>query len=414
MLYPLMKRLPVIALALLLGAAAGCARLGHAAAPITKSDPISAGAKSDPIVLVSLPGEAFQALPSRDGTWIFVSLNDADQGRPGILVFRRGGDAPALVRRFDLDDAPAGMVVTHDGKLLVVAADAHVYFLDVEKLVNGMDAPLVGALDEERPNLGRIYANLTADDHLLFLSDERARTITVYDLDRARRGGYSAAAIVGAIPVGNEPIDLAFSPDGRWLYTTSQSMPGGPLVCAAEGSATSAADHGEGAILVVDVARAATEPARSVVATVPAGCNPVRLVLSPQGDVAYVSARGMDALLAFDTRKLLADPAHARFATVAVGPSPVGVAVIDGGRRVVVTSSNRFAGGPTDHQALYVIDSARIDQGAGAILGTIPAGAFPRELRTTPDGGSLLLTNFASKTLQIMDLSRLPLGAAPR
>jgi DNA-binding beta-propeller fold protein YncE len=408
---PLTLRVLTLALLLLetagLGACRGCAESSTAA----HQDALIP--TTPPVLLVSLPGSAFQALPSRDGAWIFVSLSEPDGGRPGVLVFLRGAGAPVLVRRLDLDDAPAGMVVTHDGKLLVVTAGDHVYFIDVDRLVHGHAAPLVGTVEEEgRRNLVRIYANVSADDRLLFVSDERARTITVYDLQRARRDGHSAAAILGQVPVGNAPIDLAFSPDGKWLYTTSQWMPDWPSMCGAEESLASAPDHPEGAIIVVDVARASSDPAGSVVATVPAGCNPVRLVLSPRGDVAYVSARGQDAVLAFDTHKLLADPGHARLATIPVGSSPVGLTVIDGGRRVIVTSSNRYAGAGADHQPLHVIDTTRLEQGAGAVVGTVPAGAFPRELRTTPDGRTLLLTNYASRTLQILDLSRLSIAPA--
>jgi DNA-binding beta-propeller fold protein YncE len=47
--------------------------------------------------------------------------------------------------------------------------------------------------------------------------------------------------------------------------------------------------------------------------------------------------------------------------------------------------------------------------GARAVLGTIPAGTFPRELRVTEDGRTLLVTNFNSSTLELVDLARLPL-----
>lgn len=151
-----------------------------------------------------------------------------------------------------------------------------------------------------------------------------------------------------------------------------------------------------------------------MVSTAPAGCSPVRLVTSPKGDVAYVSARASNALLAFDTKKLVDDPANARIGTVPAGIAPVGVEVVDGGKRVVVTSSNRFGGGASDPQRLTVIDTARIASGAAAVLGTIPAGAFPRELRTTADGRTLLLTNFASQSVQMIDVARLPLHATGR
>jgi DNA-binding beta-propeller fold protein YncE len=84
----------------------------------------------------------------------------------------------------------------------------------------------------------------------------------------------------------------------------------------------------------------------------------------------------------------------------------VGVAVVDQGRQIVVTNSNRFAGGAGDRQSLTVIDAARVMQGAGAIGCAIPAGTLPRELRVTPDGRTLILTNFGSRTVQMMDLAR--------
>ena len=43
----------------------------------------------------------------------------------------------------------------------------------------------------------------------------------------------------------------------------------------------------------------------------------------------------------------------------------------------------------------------------GAIVGQIPAGAFPRELHVTQDRRTLLLTNFNSATLELVDLTRL-------
>lgn len=68
----------------------------------------------------------------------------------------------------------------------------------------------------------------------------------------------------------------------------------------------------------------------------------------------------------------------------------------------------RFAGSADDRQSLTIIDAGRVKEGAAAVVGSIPAGGFPREMRVTGDGRTLLLTNFRSRTLQIVDLARLP------
>jgi DNA-binding beta-propeller fold protein YncE len=160
------------------------------------------------------------------------------------------------------------------------------------------------------------------------------------------------------------------------------------------------------AIVVIDVEQVLKDPSHAAIARVAAGCSPVRLALSPRGDVAYVSARGDNALAAFDTRRLVTDTAHARLGRAEVGIAPVGVAVIDTGARVVVTSSNRFGGDAGDHQPLTVVDAEKLRTGASAVRGTVPAGAFPRELRLTADGRTLFVTNFGSRTLEMIDVTR--------
>lgn len=139
-----------------------------------------------------------------------------------------------------------------------------------------------------------------------------------------------------------------------------------PAACKPEGGPADAPiSDPEGAVVVVDVARAATDPAHAVVARVPAGCSPVRLAMSPGGERIYVTARNSNAVLAFDTSKLVSGREHAKLAAVPVGPAPVPVAVIDGGRKVVAGNSNRFAG-PKEPQTLTVLDAGKMQDGAAA------------------------------------------------
>jgi DNA-binding beta-propeller fold protein YncE len=142
---------------------------------------------------------------------------------------------------------------------------------------------------------------------------------------------------------------------------------------------------------------------------VPAGCHPVRLALSAQGDVAYVTARKSNALLAFDTAKLVGDSTHAGIGSVPVGPAPVGVTVGHAGGRdiVIVGNSNRFAAAAGAADSLSVIDAARVGAGAGAVIGRIPAGRFPRELLVIDHGRTLVVTNFLSDVVELVDLERM-------
>jgi DNA-binding beta-propeller fold protein YncE len=64
--------------------------------------------------------------------------------------------------------------------------------------------------------------------------------------------------------------------------------------------------------------------------------------------------------------------------------------------------------------SLTIIDANKITSGESAVIGTVPAGVFPRELRATADGRTLLLTNFGSKNVAVIDVVRLPLEPRKR
>ncbi len=366
----------------------------------------------DSIVHIPMPANPFEPVVTADGCWIFVTLVQQDSPQASLAVLRRAAGTVTLVRRVIMKGTPAGAVLTHDGRLLIVAAGGWLGFLDVGRLQSGQGDPVLGYMGDDQPT-GMVYVNVTPDDKTVFVAAERAASVLAIDLVKARARGYSDAATIGSIATGNAPIAVTLSPDARYLYVTSQSAPPAwnwPNECRPEGSAAGTPDnHSRGAVLVIDVARARTDPANAVLSRVPAGCNPVRLVLSPAGDVAYVTARGDNALLAFDTQKLRTDTAHARIGRGRVGTAPVGVAVIDAGRSVVVTSSNRFAANVADSQPLYVLDAARLRAGSATPSDSIPAGGFARELRVTADGRTLVVTNYVSRTLQLVDLARLQL-----
>jgi DNA-binding beta-propeller fold protein YncE len=203
--------------------------------------------------------------------------------------------------------------------------------------------------------------------------------------------GFKPPSYVGAVPLGIAPVGVAVSPDGRWLYATSES------------SATMT----QGTLSVISLAKAERDPAHAVVATVGAHCSPVRVVVSSDGNVVWVTARESDQLLAFSAGKLRTDPKHALLAAVRVGESPVGLALTGGGRDVVVADSNRF-GAPGARAKLTVVSAAAALAHRPAVLGTIRAGSFPREMALEPNGLTLLVGNFASDQLEAVAAGNLP------
>jgi DNA-binding beta-propeller fold protein YncE len=380
------------------------------------------------VVFVDVPGRPFTPLPTKDGCWIFVSLTTQGNGPPsptGIAMIHRTSGVVSLARMIPIEGVSGGLVLTHDGRLLIGSVADGLVFLDAGRAISGKGNAVVGYLhqsksDEKIGGPGVVYVNVTSDDSLLFESDELAQRITVIDLWKARKSGFDASSIIGSIPSGDHPIALVFSHDERFLYATASKGAkewGWPADCKPEGidSSTVKAEDPQGALLVVDVERARTDPAHSVVSKVPAGCTAVRLAMSPKGDVIYVTARNENNLLAFDAHRLLREPDQALIGKVPVGQSPVGIAVVDEGRKVIVGNSNRFGAGRDNKQTLTVIDASKFRAGAGAVLGVIPAACFPRELRVTSDGRTLLVANFNSSAVELVDLPRLhPQSSSPQ
>ncbi|MGB6486032.1 MAG: YncE family protein [Steroidobacteraceae bacterium] len=362
-------------------------------------------AMASPLVHVTLPGSPFTALSSADGCWLFVSLT---QPRPEVAVIARGNGGLTLKRMVTLPGWPMGMVLTHDGTLLIVADGPNVVFLDVGRLTTGNSNPILGYGGVGGvPRPGSIYVSVTADDRYAFVSNEAVGTISVIDLVQTRRSRFAQLRVVGSIAAGVGPLGLAFSSDQRFLFATVLSVKdrGWSNRCSPENDPTAVADHPEGAIVVVDMKLATTNPGASVLRRVPAGCSPARIVASRETGRVYVTARGSNELLAFTESELSRsgrlDPRGER---LTVGTSPVGVALVDEDRKIVVAGSNRFNTGAAT-PALYVLDAARIGTSA-QVLGRIPSQGFPREIRATADGRTLLVTNFEAGSLQIVDLGR--------
>lgn len=343
---------------------------------------------ADAVLQVPLPGHPFSAIPTADGCTIFVSLTAKDSH---VAVLKREGGTVTLLHNIATAGLLTGMALSPDGRYLAAANGGGVTLFDTAKLVSGADKPELGYLND-RAGAGSIYAAFTPDQHLLFVSDERNQSITVYDFAGLLAG--KGAKPVGEIRTGLAPVGLAFSPDGKRLYSTSE-------VASSSGNCSENGErgHGPGNLMVIDVARAATDPSGAVLARVSAGCSPVRVALSADGAAAYVSARGQNALMVFDTAKFSSDSDHALTTQITVGTAPVGVAVVKG--KIFVTNSNRFGGG--EAQSVSVLDAADLSAKQAAL----PAGGFPRELKATADGNTLLVTNFTSSTLELVDLARL-------
>jgi hypothetical protein len=312
-----------------------------------------------------LPGRPFDVATDRSGGWAFASL-PSTAGRPRLAVLRRAGAHLRLVRtvRLARDLQPFGL--HRSGGRLLVAAGAALIALDVADLRRRGGVPV----RRLAPGRGLIGVTATRDGRAVFATDESRAELVAVRVGRVTR-----------LPLAKAPVGVALSADERHLFVASEF---------------DAEWRDAGVLSVVDAQRALDGDAGAVVATVPAGCHPVRVLHDTARDLVWVSARESHAVLAYD----VAAPSAPRLAAVIrVGRSPVDLALA--GRSLVVANSHRFSAGGT----LSVIDVAAALAGrAGSVTG-LDVGRFPRALALLPRATRLLVASHGSRSIEMVPIA---------
>ena len=355
---------------------------------------------------ITVPAGPFGVVYARQKDIAFVALNT------GLGVLNTSVFIPSLIHEIPLPAPYAsggtGIALTHNGRhVLVTASSAALIVVDVAKAVTGSPDAVVGVLN----GIAAAGANATEvstsrDDRYAFVSQEYGSrqtggrgTIEVFKLERPAANGTVSGTYVGYLILGYSVVGTALSSDGRTLYATSE---------------TASINTTQGTLSIIDVEKLKTDPSKALVSKVPAGCNPVRVIVSRDDQTVWVTARGSNALLAFDAPKLISNQSAALLASVQVGTSPVGLRLAGANdRRILTANSDRFA---TMNPSLYsnattgisVVDVGAALRGEKATLGQIPTGLFPREMAVSPDGKTILVSDNGSSMVQAIDVSTLP------
>ena len=381
--------------------------------------------------MLAVGGSPFGVAVTPDGRYGFAALSGPDAGSPVIDVLRMPATVagrPALVRSIPVAGQPLGEAITPDGRYLLAADGAGAVVISVARAESGTAGAVLGTLTAPTGTGSgtgapgsAIEVAISPDGRYAFVTLEYDQRAAVFSLGGAVSRGFGSADYVGSIPLGQAAVGLAVSPDGRWLYATSEvAAPGqhpagiaapaggsGPALTASQ-AARAGIMPGEppGTLTLIDLPRAEADPAHSVVATVKAGCQPVRVVTAANGTQVWVTARASDDLLCFSAARLATDPSRALAAVVRVGEAPVGLAAVRDGTLIVVADSDRFSA-PGAHADLTVISVADALGGRPAVVGDIPAGQFPRDMTAAPDG-TVLVSNFSSGQVETVDTATIP------
>jgi 6-phosphogluconolactonase (cycloisomerase 2 family) len=378
----------------------GCSSRGsHAAAPVVTSGCSTRVAAARQLpgrpATAAVPGPPTAVVGTANGRWAFASVSMPSGGAVAVLAL--GQSPPRLVRLVSLPVTlpfGSGMALTPDGQLLLVAGGTATAVLSVRALEAGSNAALVGVLADA--GAGQFEVAVSADGRYAFVTDETTGGLSVFNLAFALQHGFSAQGVaVGIVPLAYGAVGIAISPDGQQLYVTTLGAYG---------------PHGQ--LWVIDAARAESgATGAAVLRHVAAGCQPVRVAVSPDGRTVWVTALQSNALLAFSAADLQADPSQALKAAVRVGSEPVGLLLVDGGRVALVANSNRgqvTGTGSTRPQTVSVVNTAAALDHRPALIGAVPAGLFPRDITFDPATGRVLLANFDSDSVEEFPAPAMP------
>jgi YVTN family beta-propeller protein len=274
----------------------------------------------------------------------FVCVANSGAGTVSVLDTATS----TVVATIPVDGAPVGVAITPDAsRAYVTTRRVQVGGLSVIDIATKNVTAKLGLTDffiagiTLSPDGGCAYIANSGNNHVVTVLDTATNTVS--------------ARI--ALP---ESIDLAVSPDGKWLYVTH--FDGVTVVDTATNQIDTDIDVGKG-----------------TTATVGRG-----IAFSPDGHAAFLTTGGSNSVAVIDAAT------RAVIATIDVGADPVGIAAHTADGRVYVT--NHGAG------TVSVIDTA-----TASVVSTIRVGDGPVGVTVTADGSRVLVANLNSDTVSVID-----------
>lgn len=301
-------------------------------------------------------------------------------------------------------EGATGITITKDGRfVLVTHFGLSALIIDAAKAIANSTDAVLGTLPGNI-NYGNSAIEVTAspDGKYAFLSHEYGSASTSFQgtveaiaLNHTANGTLTGTFVAGQL-LDFAVVGTAVSPDGRYLYATSESA-----------TYYSSA----GTLSIIDIAKWTSRNATgALVAQVNAACGPVRVLASSDGETVWVTARESNQLLAFNATALhsATTAGNALIASVYVGYSPVGLTFARNESRILTANSNRFSL-PGATTGISVVDvQAALRNSSSAVLGQIPTGIFPREFANSPDRRTVLVSEYGSRAVQAVDVTTLP------
>ncbi|KAK3659433.1 hypothetical protein LTR56_001323 [Elasticomyces elasticus] len=374
-----------------------------------------------------------------------LSTNGSVQfGNGSLSVLDTSLFPPTLLHQIPLPQAfqPAGkggvavagiaqLAISPNGRRIFVAADQGAIILDAPLAIANSPKAVIGTLNgttsSNSPGAQAVQMTLPPDSKYVIISQEHgngsAANISLMtpgnlNVFKMHHTGQSTGSPLGSLNLGYNVAGTAISPNGRHLYVTSERYTAAGIRLS---TSIPCSELVPGFFSVIDLHELERTPAQARHLDVPAGYAPVRVRLSHHGKVIWVLSRESNALEAYDAAKIhscLSSSSDARnnasdalIATVQVGNAPVDFIFVRNETRIVTADSDRFnyTGSST---GLTVVDVEMAlegnTNGSRSVLGRVPTYEFPRAMALSPDGQTMLVTQYDSGKIQAVDVRTLP------
>ena len=170
-------------------------------------------------------------------------------------------------------------------------------------------------------------------------------------------------------PPGREPIDIAFSPDGRFAYVLAKAS---------------------SALVVLDTTKAVTDPMNAVLNRLRLGRSPEVVAADPLGQFVYVGHHGDGELLILDASGA---PALTEVAVLDVGRKPKGIAIQSDGSPIYVNN----------HESDDVTVISRNGSTHTILDPSVPVERKPLGIGILPEGTKVYVANERSGTVSVIE-----------
>jgi DNA-binding beta-propeller fold protein YncE len=388
-------------------------------------------------------GSPFQAAVSCTSDEVLVSVAQNEGASAGVQVFRpddgvlTSSCVMALPPSLDTGSVDGFSFIPGTFDIGAAAEHAGLELFRVDDLrtcltsghYNVSQGPTRTTPPRDQPPPGTIDVVFTPDGRHAFVANEYgvrkesdpktvSGTVGVVVIERDASGFTSGTKLIeppsaGLIETGGSAIPgITLSPDGTRLYVTSEVANEDTMAAGSRNRVLAKTDCTQecarkgtgrnGLLTVIDVAKAEQGlGSGAILATVAAGCSPVRAAATADGKVLWLAARGDNRVLAFSTARLESNPDKALIGYAGTGgTAPVGIALFHRDRLLAVANSNRFCPGQKGNAT--ILDATHPRRKRARVLKKIRTGLFPRNVTVGPDDATLYLTNYSSNTLQVI------------